>query len=191
VIRRDVIAAALVVSVSGGVAASTACGAGGAGSARQERSDVSTAVNNDAASDANNQLPQLSAHPALEILIRTGTQHWATGEITLVVRGTGVVEVAQRQATETASFEGALPKDELDSLGRTLHAHRFTASRTSAPTREPGDTPLMLTLRRDGKVVFEANLWEADRDLDSDLDAILRSAGQLLHRVSAGKLGQP
>jgi hypothetical protein len=50
---------------------------------------------------------------------------------------------------------------------------------------------LKLTLRRDGKVVFEANLWEADRDLDPDLDAILRSAGQLVHRVSAGKLGQP
>lgn len=152
---------------------------------------MSTEVNNDAANDANNQLQQLSAHPALEILIRTGTQHWASGEISLAVHGSGAVQVTQRQATTTASFEGVLSKGELDSLGRTLHEHRFTSARTSSPSREPGDTPVMLTLRRDGKVVFEANLWEADRDLDPDLDAILRVAARLIHRVSAGKLGQP
>lgn len=41
------------------------------------------------------------------------------------------------------------------------------------------------------RVVFEAESWEADRESDADLDAILRSADQLLHRFSAGKLGQP
>lgn len=184
-IRRDVIAAALVISVSGGVAASTACGAGGAGSARQERSDVSTEANDDASS----QLQQLSAHSALEILIRTGTQHWASGEISLAVHGSGAVQVTQRQATTTASFEGVLSKGELDAFGQALHAHRFTAARTSSPSREPGDTPVVLTLRRDGKVVFEAEIWAADRDEDADLDAILRTADRLIHRVSAGKLG--
>lgn len=184
-IRKDVLAAALAVSVSGGVGASASCGAGGAGNARQERSDVSTEATN----EANPQLQQLSAHPALEIMIRTGTQHWASGEITLVVHGNGAVELTQRQANETAPFTGALSKDELDAFGQALHEHRFTAPRSSAPTREPGDTPVVLTLRRDGKVVFEANLWEADRDLDADLDAILRSADQLIHRISGGKLG--
>lgn len=50
-------------------------------------------MSNEANDDESTQLQQLGAHPALEILIRTGTQHWASGEISLVVRGSGTAEV--------------------------------------------------------------------------------------------------
>jgi hypothetical protein len=182
-IIRGVIAAVLVVAGGGAVGAGAACGGGGASSARQERTNVSN--------DANHQLLQVSAHPSLEILIRIGTQHWQAGELTLVVHGSGSVEVTQRQAAATTSFGGVLPKADLDALGRELGAHRFTAARTSVLPREPGDTPVVLTLRHDGEVTFEAQIWNADRDVDADLDAILRAAERLIYRVSAGKLGQP
>lgn len=141
--------------------------------------------------EPNHQLLQVSADPALEIIIRTGTQHWQDGELTLTVRGNGAVDVTQRQAAKTASFAGTLPTAELDAFGRALHTHRFTAPRTSELPREPGDTPVMLALHHDGKVTFAARIWSADRDTDADLDAILRAAERLTHRVSAGKLGQP
>ncbi len=189
-ILRKAIAAALFAAACGGLGASASCGTGGTGgtgNARQERSDVSKEASN----DVNQQLLQLSANPALEILVRTGTQHWQAGEVTLLVRGDGAATVTQRQATTNAAFEGALSKEELDAFGQALQAHRFTAARTSALPREPGDTPAVLALRRAGEVVFEASLWSADRDDDADLDAILRAADQLIHRISAGKLGQP
>jgi hypothetical protein len=113
------------------------------------------------------------------------------GEITLVVRGNGTAEVAQLQATTTTSFKGVLSRGELDAFGRTLHTHRFTAARTSAPSREPGDTPVLLTLRHAGKLTLEADIWNVDRFEDPDLDAILRTAERLIYRLSAGKLGQP
>jgi hypothetical protein len=181
-IARDFIAAAVVVAGCGAFGLSASCGAGG-GNARQERSDVSN--------ESNRQLLELSAHPELEILIRTGTQHWMAGEVTLVVHGSGTVEVTQRQATATASFRGTLSKDEVDAFGRMLHEHRFTAPRTSALPREAGDTPVALALYLDGAVALKVDLWEADRDDDAELGAILRAAEQLVHRVSAGKLGQP
>ena len=180
---RDVIAAMLAIAAPGAVGVSASCAGGGASNGRQQRGDMSK--------EANEQLRQVSAHPALEILIRTGTQHWAQGQIELVVHGDGRVAVTQRQATGTASFAGQLTRGELDAFGQALYAHRFTAARSSAPTREPGDTPVLLQLGGGGEVRFAAQSWDADRDADPDLHAILRAAEQLVHRVSAGKLGQP
>lgn len=186
-IPRTAQLAALLVASCCAIATGASCSGNGTRDVRPAPGDA----RNQASNDVNEQLLQLSAHPDLEILIRTGTQHWAAGEITLLLRGNGTVEVTQRQATKTTSFEGELAKDELDACGRTLHSHRFTAARTSALPREPGDVPAILTLRRDGEVVFTADLWNADRFDDADLGAILRAADQLVHRVSAGKLGQP
>ncbi len=166
-------------------------GASCSGGSSATRDEASNQASNQASNDVNEPLLQLSAHPTLEILVRTGTQHWAAGEITLLVNGKGTVHVIQLRASSTTSFDGTLTQAELDAFGRALHAHRFTAPRTSSLPREPGDTPATLTLRRDAKVVFAAELWSAHRDDDPDLDAILRAADQLIHRVSAGKLGQP
>lgn len=137
------------------------------------------------------ELRQLSAHPDLEVVIRTGTEHWRTGEITLTVRGDGAARVVQRQAQGATSFEATLGKDHVDALGRELAARRFTAARTSKLPREPGDTPVRLALERGGKAVFEAQLWDGDRDGDADLDAILVAGRRLVHRVSDGALGEP
>lgn len=137
------------------------------------------------------ELRQVSAHPDLEIVIRTGTQHWRAGEITLTVRGNGSAAVAQRQAETTASFEATLDRDDLDAFGRELARHRFTAQRTSKLPREPGDTQVRLALQRASKVEFETQIWDADRDSDADLDAILVAGQRLVHRITKGALGRP
>jgi hypothetical protein len=154
-------------------------GACASSSARQEHSDVS------------DQLRQVSAHPDLEITIRTGTEHWRDGEITLVVRGNGAAAVTHRRAGAVASFDATLDKAEVDTFGRDLAAHRFTAARTSKLPREPGDTPVRLALHSGGKAVFEVEVWDADRDSDADLGAILTTVQRVVHRVSKGALGKP
>lgn len=155
-----------------------ACAANG-NNARQEQSDVSE------------ELRQVSAHPDLEIVIRTGTEHWRAGEITLTVHGNGSAAVTQRQAQGVKSFEATLKTDEVDAFGRELGAHRFTARRASKMPREPGDTPVRLALQRGGTVVFEIQVWDADREGDPDLDAILIAGQRMIHHVSKGALGKP
>jgi hypothetical protein len=155
-----------------------ACSANG-NNAKQEHSDVS------------DELRQVSAHPDLEIVIRTGTEHWRAGEITLLVRGNGSASVTQRQASGTASFAASLDKDEVDAFGRELAQRRFTARRTSKMPREPDDTPVRLALQRGGKIAFELEVWDGDRDGDADLDAILVAGQRLVHRVTKGALGTP
>jgi hypothetical protein len=157
-----------------------ASGANGLGTnAKQETSDVSE------------ELRQLSAHPDLEVVIRTGTQHWKAGEITLTVRGDGAAAVLQRQASGETPFDATLTKDEVDRFGRELGEHHFTASRTSKLPRKPGDTPVRLALQHGGKPGFEVQIWEADRHADAELDAILVAGRRLLHRVTKGALGAP
>jgi hypothetical protein len=147
--------------------------------ARQEQSDVT------------DELRQVSAHPGLEIVIRTGTQHWRAGEITLTVRGNGSAEVAQHQAQASTSFKDTLDTGAVDGFGRELAQHRFTAQRASKLPREPGDTPVRLALHRAGTVAFEVQIWDGDRDGDADLDAILVASQRLVHRITKGALGRP
>jgi hypothetical protein len=157
-----------------------ASGTNGIGTnAKQETSDVS------------DELRHLSAHPDLEVVIRTGTQHWKAGEITLTVHGDGAATVIQRQASGETSFEATLTKDEVDSFGRELDERRFTAQRTSKLPRKPGDTPVHLALQHGGRPGFEVQIWEADRHDDPDLDAILVAGRRLIHRVTKGALGAP
>jgi len=155
-----------------------ACASNG-NNARQEQSDVSK------------ELRQVTAHPDLQTVIRTGTEHWRAGEITLTVHGDGAATVTQRQAQGVTSFEATLKKDEVDAFGRELGERRFTTRRTSKMPREPGDTPVRLALQRGGKVAFEIQIWDADRDGDADLDAILIAGQRLVHRISKGALGRP
>jgi hypothetical protein len=48
-----------------------------------------------------------------------------------------------------------------------------------------------LALQRGGKLAFEIQVWEADRDGDADLDAILVAGQRLVHRITKGALGRP
>lgn len=156
---------------------------GGAVASKQETSEVT--------SDLSDELRSLSAHPDLEIVVRAGTQHWKAGEITVTVRGDGAAQVVQRLASGDTRFEAALTRDEVDALGRELGQRRFTERRASKLPREPGDTPVHLALRRDGKAALEVEVWEADRDGDADLDAILIASRRLIHRITKGALGAP
>lgn len=181
-IIQKMIASLMATATCGGILVTASCGPTTAPGTPKEQPVVS--------SKPNDLLEQLSAHPDLQILVQTGTQHWAAGEVSLTVRGDGSVEVLQRQASSTKTFHGKLTKAETDELGLLLHQHHFTAPRTSTLPRQPGDTPLLLALRQGGKSLFDADLWEADRDSDPDLEAILRATEQLLYRVSSGALGR-
>lgn len=133
----------------------------------------------------------LDRHPTATVTIRFGTEHFGNGEIALAVRGDGAVSVEQRTATGVTRYTAQLDAARVAALGRALAEHRFTAPRTSAPPRDPGDSPLVLRLSGAGVPAFEAELWYADRFKDPDLDAIMRIADDLLHTASGGKLGQP
>ena len=171
------------------IASVLACGANGNNGASGTNGNGTNAKQE--TSDVSDELRQLSAHPDLEVVIRTGTQHWKAGEITLKVHGDGAATVLQRQASGDTSFEATLTKDEVDRVGRELGEHRFTAQRTSKLPREPGDTPVRLALQHGGKAGFEVQIWEADRHDDADLDAILVAGRRLVHRVTKGVLGAP
>ena len=171
------------------VVGALACRASGSGSGGTSGTSGSHATQEPR--DVSDELRQLTSHPDLEVVIRTGLQHWRAGEITLAVRGNGAATVTQRLATGDTSFTATLDKDEVDALGRDLDAHRFTAARTSKLPRKPGDTPVRFVLQRGDHRAFEAQIWNADRFDDADLDAILSAGQRLVWRVSNGAIGGP
>lgn len=136
-------------------------------------------------------LRALDRHPTATVTIRSGTEHFGNGEVTLAVRGDGAVSVEQRAAGAVTRYTAQLDGARIVALGRALADHKFTAPRTSTLPRNPGDTPLVLRLSGAGVRAFETTIWYADRFGDRDLDAIMRVADDLLYTASGGKLGQP
>jgi hypothetical protein len=136
-------------------------------------------------------LQSLDHHADVAVTVRQGTEHFDDGQITLVVRGDGKVTVDQLAAGATQHYALKLDAARVAQLGNLLAAHRFTAARTTTLPRQPGDTQLALRVERGGSQAFQAELWDADRYKDADLDAILHAADALIHEASGGKLGQP
>ena len=126
------------------------------------------------------QLRALPDHPSLTVVVQTGTEHFGNGLFTLSVQGDGALHLLQRRAGTPHNFTDTLSDDALTAFGATLAEHGFTRPRTSEMPREPGDTPVLLKLRDGDQTLFEANLWEADRYDDPDLDALLKAAEALI-----------
>ena len=135
------------------------------------------------------RLRTLAQHPGLTITIRSGTEHFRGGQITLSLRGDGDATIEQLRSGEHTRFAAKLGAARVDQVGRALGEHGFTRSRRSSLPREPGDTPLILDLSQEGQVLFHADLWYGDRYQDADLSAILDLWSTLLHEISGGKLG--
>lgn len=136
------------------------------------------------------ELRALDRHPELTVTIRSGTEHFRGGQITVTLRGDGSTTVEQLQAGQRTEYQARLPPARVAQVGTTLADHHFTASRKSKLPREPGDTPLILSLSRGETPIFQANLWHGDRYTVADLDAILVLYGNLMFEASGGKLGE-
>jgi hypothetical protein len=135
-------------------------------------------------------LHALDRHADVAVTIRQGTEHFDDGQITLVVRGDGSATVEQLASGAAQHYAMKLDAARIATLGNLLAVHRFSAARTTTLPRKPGDTQLVLRVDRGGTQAFQAELWDADRYKDADLDAILHTADALIHEVSGGKLGQ-
>ena len=122
------------------------------------------------------RLQALSTHPALEVVITVGTEHFDNGQFTLRVRGDGRAATVQKRAGETRDFSQTLAAAEVDEFGKALAANDFTRKRTSTTPREPGDTPVKLRLMQGDTTQFEVDIWYADRYTDKQLAALLDAA---------------
>lgn len=127
-------------------------------------------------------LRQLDQHPRLSISIRQGTEHFRDGQVTITVRGDGLIAADRLRAGTPSHVEQRLPPERIRELGRALADHRLTAARTSKLPREPGDSPLVLRVEG-GARPFQADLWYGDRYQDRDLDAIIRLADGLVKEL--------
>jgi hypothetical protein len=138
------------------------------------------------ASDAD--IRRLAEDPDLSVEISTGTEHWEVGQITLVVAGTGDVEVIHRQAGAEHRYTGNLSGEELADFGRRLADEGFLEL---APTRTeyvPDETTVTLALRRGGEDLHRAHLPEGERHDRDELDRLIRDYEQLVERVTDGAL---
>lgn len=133
-------------------------------------------------------LRALDRHPGAVVTIRYGTEHFGKGLITLRLHGDGRAEVDQLAAGKPAHDELRLTAAQVATLGQRLADHKLTAPRTTTLPRQPGDTELHLALDGAGPA-FSIQLWYADRYKDPDLDAILQVADEVIHDVTAGRLG--
>jgi hypothetical protein len=138
------------------------------------------------ASDAD--IRRLADDPDLSVEISTGTEHWQVGEITLVVAGSGDVEVIHRQAGTETRYTGSLDHDELEHFSRGLADNGFLEL---APTRTeyvPDESTVTLALRRGGEDLHRAFLPEGERHDRDELDRLIRDYEQLVERVTGGAL---
>jgi hypothetical protein len=137
------------------------------------------------------QIPQpLADHPELTVEVTTGIEGWRTGQIVLAVGGGGGVAVRNRRSGEESDFDGRLDRAEVDALGADLDGLEL---RGRGGGTEPDDSPVIVTLRRDGEVVASAEAWNSHRYDDSRLQAALRRVEAIVSDVTGGRLpfGEP
>jgi hypothetical protein len=135
------------------------------------------------------ELRRLAEQHDLMVTIRSGTEHFKSGQITLTLRGDGAAAVEQARSGERATFRARFAPERVAAIGGRLADHHFTAPRRSNMPREPGDTPLELVLTRAAAPRFQASLWYADRYDDADLNAIFELYDALVFEVTGGKWG--
>jgi hypothetical protein len=138
------------------------------------------------ASDAD--IRRLPDDPDLSVEISTGTEHWQVGEITLVVAGSGDVEVIHRQAGRETRYAGSLDHDELAHFSRGLADNGFLELAPSRTEYVPDESTVTLALRRGGDDLHRAFLPEGERHDRDGLDRLIRDYEQLVERVTGGAL---
>jgi hypothetical protein len=134
---------------------------------------------------ASDVLADLCAHPDAALSVRTGIEHWHTGQITLRARGDGQAVVHNVRSGEQRTFEGMIEPGVLGELGR--HVTRVG----SAPVvthRVPGDQPVRIAVERGGETLLVLDRWHADRYADDGLHALLTLADRLVAELTGGEL---
>jgi hypothetical protein len=131
------------------------------------------------------ELADLPAHPDVTLSVRTGTEHWRAGEITLRARGDGDAVVHNRSRGEDRAFNGRLDPAAVADLGRQV---ALVGSAPAAADRTPGDEPVLIAVERDGESLLQLDRWHGDRYGDAALDAVLTQADRLVAQITDGEL---
>src|SRR4051794_10022448 len=126
--------------------------------------------------------------PSSVVEVTAGREHFRTGEVTLVVEGTGALRVRQLRSGAERDWQGQLPAERLAALSTELAQLDLASLASSGDDRDPDDDPVRLVLRSGGDPPHEARLWYADRFADPRLDALLRRWQALTEEVTDGAL---
>lgn len=133
-------------------------------------------------------LQDLSSYPTVMITVGSGLENWRTGEISLMIKGTGDIQIHNKRAGKQREFSATKSAEWVQTFGRFLVEHQFNKSRTSDKLRPPGDVPVWMKVAHEDKVLFEINLWHADRNEDDNFDAILEFTDDLIEEITDGEL---
>ena len=132
------------------------------------------------------EVPQpLGDHPDLTVAVTTGTEHWRVGEIALVVRADGSVDVLNRRAGKQQRFSGQVDREAVDALGSELAGLELPGR--GGPS-EPDETPVKIAVRRDDEVLSAGEAWDGRRHEDARLDGLLRRCDEIVAGVTGGRL---
>lgn len=136
-------------------------------------------------SSASDVLADLPAHPGAALSIRTGIEHWHTGQITLRALGDGRAVVHNLRSGHERTFEGMIEPAVLGELGR--HVTRVGPAPV-VTKRIPGDQPVRIVVERGGETLLVLDRWHADRYADDGLHAVLTLADRLVAELTDGEL---
>jgi hypothetical protein len=123
---------------------------------------------------------------ALEI--RTGTEHWRAGEITLAVDGSGAASVVHRRAGQETRYDATLDESEVSGLARRLQDLDVGGTRSDIRDHKPDEMSVTLALRRHGEIVHEADRPESERHDDERFAALMGDYDRLVERLTDGAL---
>ena len=139
-------------------------------------------------SPADELLRSLSRHADAVVSVTGGTEHFGKGLVTLSVHGTGRIQIINRRSGKTTTYEGKLTTAQVEQLGRTFSDAGFTTLESPGPPRAPGDTPVVLEVRRGDRQVFRRELWHGDRYQQPGLDTILKRSDAIVTETTNGEL---
>jgi hypothetical protein len=131
-------------------------------------------------------LRELTAHPDVTVAVTIGVVHWREGQVTVSLGGDGAAEVRRVRAGGAQTVEARLDSARLDQLGAEFADAGFTHLRPAEGPRQPGDVPVLLSIRRGADQLYSASLWYGDRYQNPGLDRIIVRAEALAAELGRG-----
>jgi hypothetical protein len=133
-------------------------------------------------------LDRLDGHADAAIEITTGVEHFRKGLVVLSVGGDGRFVIVNRRAGNETRQDGKLDAAALREFAADVAAGGIARLEARPGPRQPGDSPVVIKVLKDGRVVLEKRLWDADRWEDKGLERVLARYDQVVSNATGGQL---
>lgn len=122
---------------------------------------------------------------ALTLSYQVGNPAW-DGQTTMVVHGSGAVDVTFQQGDTISTWQAALPESQVLDLVRLLADHEIGAIQGQRTAGVPDEAYPTITVHAEGFQPIQVGMWAGEAEVHADFRPIVDAFALLARELSGG-----